>query len=252
MDCPSLKGKVSDEEWQVRCDLAAAYRLVAMQGWDDLVFTHISARVPGPEDHFLINPYGFLFEEITASSLVKVDLAGQKVMDSPFEINPAGYIIHSAVHSARPDAGCVMHLHTDAGVAVSAQTDGLLPLSQTAMIALASLSYHAYEGIALNPEERERLIADLGEADMMILRNHGTMTLGANVGGAYLRMHLLEKACAYQLLAQSGSGELTRIPAPILLGVKAQIREVTRGMGADIAWPALIRKVVREQPGFDS
>src|SRR5216684_6818176 len=159
------------EEWQARVDLAAAYRLVALYGWDDLIFTHISVRVPGPEHHFLLNPYGMMFEEVTASSLVKVDLAGNKVMESPYFINPAGFTIHSAVHAAREDALCVMHLHTDYGIAVSAQKNGLLPISQQSMFALSSLAYHDYEGLALDEEEKPRLVADLGEKHFMILRN---------------------------------------------------------------------------------
>src|SRR5258705_11043422 len=153
---------VSSEEWQARVDLAAAYRLVAYYGWDDLIFTHISARVPGTEHHFLINPYGMMFDEITASSLVKVDLAGNIVMESPSFINPAGFTIHSAVHAAREDALCVIHLHTEYGIAVSAQQDGLLPISQQSLVALASLAYHEYEGLALNEDEKPRLVRDLG------------------------------------------------------------------------------------------
>src|SRR6267378_207642 len=170
--------QVSDPEWQARVDLAAAYRLVALYGWDDLIFTHISARVPGAEHHFLLNPYGMMFEEVTASSLVKVDLAGNKVADSPYFVTPAGFTIHSAVHAAREDALCVMHLHTDYGIAVSAQKDGLLPISQQAMLALASLTYHDYEGLALNEDEKPRLVDDLGDKLHMILRNHGLLTLG--------------------------------------------------------------------------
>ncbi len=185
---PDLQGKVSTEEWQARVDLAAAYRLVALQGWDDLVFTHISARVPGPEHHFLINPYGFLFEEITASSLVKVDLAGNKLCDSPYEINPAGFTIHSAIHAAREDAQCVMHTHSLNGVAVSAQAEGLLPISQQATIVLASLAYHDYEGIALRDDEKPRLVSDLGEESFLMLRNHGLLTVGVSSADAFLNM----------------------------------------------------------------
>src|SRR3989442_14149112 len=168
----NVREQVSEQEWQARADLAAAYRLVALYGWDDLIFTHLSSRVPGPEHHFLLNPYGMLFEEVTASSLVKVDLDGKKVMESPYQINPAGFTIHSAVHAAREDALCVMHLHTDFGIAVSAQKAGLLPLSQQSLFALASLAYHDYEGVALDEEEKPRLVADLGDKKFMILRNH--------------------------------------------------------------------------------
>src|SRR5499433_4144915 len=174
----SVRDQVSEAEWQARVDLAAAYRLVALYRWDDLIFTHISARVPGSDHHFLLNPYGMMFEEVTASSLVKIDLAGNKVMDSPYFINPAGFTIHSAVHAAREDAMCVMHLHTDYGIAVSAQKKGLLPLSQQSMVALASIAYHDYEGLALDEEEKPRLVADLGDKKYMILRNHGLLTLG--------------------------------------------------------------------------
>src|SRR5258707_15409053 len=170
--------QVSDAEWQARVDLAAAYRLVALYGWDDLIFTHISARVPDSEHHFLLNPYGMIFEEVTASSLEKVDLAGNKVTESPYFVNSAGFTIHSAVHAARADALCVMHLHTDYGIAVSAQKEGLLPISQQSMFALASLAYHDYEGLALDETEKPRLVADLGEKHFMILRNHGLLTIG--------------------------------------------------------------------------
>src|SRR5437870_282290 len=191
----SVREQVSAEEWQTRVDLAAAYRLVALYGWDDLIFTHISARVPSAEHHFLLNPYGMMFEEVTASSLVKVDLAGNKVMESPYFINPAGFTIHSAVHAAREGALCVMHLHTDYGIAVSAQKEGLLPISQQAMFALASLGYHDYEGLALNEEEKPRLVADLGDKNHLILRNHGLLTVGSTVAEAFLSMFILERAC---------------------------------------------------------
>src|SRR5258705_7760228 len=177
--------QVSDAEWQVRVDLAAAYRLVALYGWDDLIFTHISARVPGDDHHFLLNPYGMMFEEVTASSLVKIDLHGNKVMESPYFINPAGFTIHSAVHEARADALCVMHLHTDYGIAVSAQKDGLLPISQQSMLVLSSLAYHDYEGVALNEDEKPRLVRDLGDKTSMILRNHGLLTVGRTAAEAF-------------------------------------------------------------------
>ncbi len=189
----SVRNQVSEPEWQARIDLAAAYRLVALYGWDDLIFTHISARVPDAEHHFLLNPYGMMFDEVTASSLVKIDLSGNKVMDSPYFINPAGFTIHSAVHEARVDALCVMHLHTDYGIAVSAQKDGLLPLSQQAMFALGSLAYHDYEGLALDEEEKPRLVADLGDKHYMILRNHGLLTVGRTEAEAFLGMFLLER-----------------------------------------------------------
>src|SRR4026207_2347414 len=212
----NVRDLVSAEEWQGRVGLAAAYRLVADYGWDDLVFTHISARVPGPEHHFLINPYGMMFEEITASSLVKVDLEGNVVLESDYKINPAGFTIHSAVHAAREDALCVMHLHTDNGIAVSAQANGVLPISQQALFVLASLGYHDYEGLALNDEEKPRLVADLGKKTFLILRNHGLLTVGPSVADAFLSMFLLERACRIQILAQSGGSELIRVSDEVL------------------------------------
>jgi ribulose-5-phosphate 4-epimerase/fuculose-1-phosphate aldolase len=240
-----MKEQVSPEEWQVRIDLAAAYRLVADYGWDDLVFTHISARVPGPEHHFLINPYGMMFDEITASSLVKVDLNGKIVMDSPYSINPAGFTIHSAVHAAREDALCVMHLHTDNGIAVSAQKDGLLPISQQALFVLASLGYHDYEGLALNDEEKPRLVNDLGNKTFLILRNHGLLTVGRSVADAFLSMFLLERACRIQIMAQSGGGELIPIGKQILAQIPAQEAAVTQGGRGKLAWPGLLRRLDR-------
>ena len=241
----TIRAQVSAEEWQARVDLAAAYRLVALYGWDDLIFTHISSRVPGPEHHFLLNPYGMMFDEVTASSLVKIDLEGRKVVDSPYFINPAGFTIHSAVHAAREDALCVMHLHTDYGIAVSAQKDGLLPLSQQAMFALSSLAYHDYEGLALDEEEKPRLVADFGDKKFMILRNHGLLTVGRNAAEAFLGMFLLERACKIQILAQSGGGELSPIPNRILAKVAAQMDAITVGQGAALAWPGLLRKLDR-------
>ncbi|HEU0200133.1 MAG TPA: class II aldolase/adducin family protein, partial [Burkholderiaceae bacterium] len=240
-----VREHVSREEWQQRVDLAACYRTVAQLGWDDLIFTHISARVPGPEHHFLINPYGLLFEEMTASNLVKVDLAGNKVMDSPYDINPAGYTIHSAIHAARADAACVLHLHTLAGVAVSAQTEGLRPLSQQSLMPLSSLAYHDYEGLALNPDEKARLQVDLGNKLFLILRNHGLLTCGASVPDAFLQMYFLQRACEVQLLAQSGGSTLIPIAQPIIDGIRAQVEVVLRGSGAGFAWPAILRKLDR-------
>ncbi|MDQ1708468.1 MAG: hypothetical protein QOJ88_1679, partial [Pyrinomonadaceae bacterium] len=191
----SVNEAIPEQEWQVRVDLAAAYRLVAHYGWDDLIFTHLSARVPGPDHHFLINPYGMMFDEITASSLVKINLQGEIVAPSPHFINPAGFTIHSAVHAARADALCVMHLHTDYGIAVSAQAQGLLPISQQSLFALSSLAYHEYEGLALNQDEKARLVADLGDKSNMILRNHGLLTVGRTAAEAFLAMYMLERAC---------------------------------------------------------
>jgi ribulose-5-phosphate 4-epimerase/fuculose-1-phosphate aldolase len=245
-----VRGRVSAAEWQMRVDLAACYRLVALYGWDDLVFTHISARVPGPEHHFLINPYGLMFEEVTASNLVKVDLAGNKVDESPYDINPAGFTIHSAVHEARADAHCVIHLHTPAGVAVSAQSEGLLPISQQSLFPLSDLSYHAYEGLAINPDEKRRLVQDLGGTHYMILRNHGLLTCADNVADAFLSMYILQRACEVQLLAQSGGAPLIPVPKRIVDGIQQAARQVTRNAGGRLAWPALLRKLDRIDPGY--
>ena len=246
----SIREQVSDEEWKARVDLAAAYRLVAHYGWDDLIFTHISARVPGPEHHFLINPYGMMFEEIKASSLVKVDLGGTIVSETSYFINPAGFTIHSAVHAAREDALCVMHLHTDYGIAVSAQKDGLLPISQQALFPLASLAYHNYEGLALNDAEKPRLVQDLGTNNNLILRNHGLLTIGTSAAEAFLSMYILERACRIQILAQSGGVELVPVSDPILKGVAAQQSVVMVGQGAALTWPGLLRKLDRIDPSY--
>jgi len=246
----SVRTQVSAEEWRLRVDLAACYRLIALHGWDDLVFTHISARVPGPEDHFLINAYGLLFEEMTASSLVKVDLDGNVVLDTLHFINPAGFTIHSAIHAARKDAGCVLHTHTRAGVAVSAQADGLLPISQISLLPYASLAYHDYEGIALNDEEKPRLVADLGDRNFLILRNHGLLTIGRTVADAFLYMYALETACQIQVTAQSGGGALTRVNPTIVAGIQAQVEQVTKGFGGELAWPGLLRKLDRRDPSY--
>jgi len=241
----SLQADVSADEWKLRVDLAACYRLVAHYGWDDLIFTHISARVPGPETHFLINPYGLMFDEITASSLVKIDLRGKKVVESAYDINPAGFTIHSAVHEVRHDAHCVLHLHTTAGVAVSAQKDGLLPISQQSLFPLSALSYHDYEGVALNPEEKPRLVADLGDKKHLILRNHGLLTAGRTAAEAFLLMYNLERACEIQILAQSGGSELVSVNPRIVGGMEKQAQLVLKGLGAELVWPGLLRKLDR-------
>ena len=250
LSIPSKKNKVSEQEWQLRVDLAAAYRLVALHGWDDLVFTHISARIPGDEHHFLINPYGMMFEEITASSLVRVDQEGNKIDPDDFDINPAGFTIHSAIHAVREDAACVMHLHTADGIAVSAQRDGLLPLSQQSLFALASLSYHDYEGVALREDEKARLQRDLGGANFMILRNHGLLTTGTSIADAFLAMYILQTSCQIQIKALSGNQPLTPIPPGIVDTIKQQAEQVTKGLGGKLAWPGLLRKLDRIDPGF--
>ena len=245
-----VRAQVSDEEWDLRVDLAACYRIIAMHGWDDLVFTHISARLPGDEEHFLINAYGLLFEEMTASSLIKIDLSGNKVLDSPYPVNEAGFVIHSAVHAARHDVGCVLHTHTKAGVAVSAQAGGLLPLSQISLFPLTTLAYHDYEGVALNEGEKPRLVADLGNNNAMILRNHGLLTTGPTIADAFLMMYALETACQIQVLAQSTGGELIHVPQPIVEGMQAQAEQVLQGLGGQLAWPGLLRKLDRRDASF--
>lgn len=247
---PSMKDQVSPEEWKLRVDLAAAYRLVSLYGWSDLVFTHISARIPGPEHQFLINPYGLLFEEITASSLIRIDQQANKLHDSPYPVNPAGFTIHSCVHAAREDAGCVMHTHSRAGIAVSAKKEGLLPISQQSTFVLPSLAYHGYEGVALRDDEKPRLAADLGDARFLILRNHGLLTVGTSVAEAFLGMYTLENACRIQIDAQSGGSELIHVDPRILVGMAQLLKHVTADQGAQIAWPALLRRLDRELPGY--
>ncbi len=249
MHIPSMKEVVSAEEWQLRCELAAAYRLVAHYGWSDLVFTHISARLPGPEHHFLINPYGLMFDEITASSLVKVDPDCNKLSDSPFPVNPAGFVIHSAIHAVREDAGCVLHTHSRAGVAVSAQKCGVLPISQQSTFVLGSLAYHDYEGVALRDEEKPRLQADLGTANYLMLRNHGLLTVGRTVPDAFLNMYIFENTCRIQIDAQAG-GELIQVHPEIIQGVAGAMKKVTVGQGSNLAWPALLRKLDRLDPSY--
>ncbi|MBL8149451.1 MAG: class II aldolase/adducin family protein [Blastocatellia bacterium] len=249
----SVKDIVSEAEWKTRVDLAACYRLVALYGWDDLVFTHISARVPGTtggEEHFLINPYGMLFEEITASSLVKVDINGNIVMETNYPINPAGFTIHSAIHAAREDAKCVLHIHSINGVAVSAQKNGLLPISQQSLFALSSIAYHNYEGVALNEDEKPRLVADLGDKNFLILRNHGLLTCAETVADAFLYMYILESSCMIQVRAQAGGGDLIPVPDIILKGIQAQAKVVTKNLGGALVWPGLLRKLDRKDPSY--
>lgn len=248
---PSLQGQVGPEEWQVRVDLAAAYRLVALFGWDDLVFTHLSARIPGTTDQFLINPYGLLFEEITASSLVRIDQDGNKLDGSPFPVNPAGFTIHSAVHGAREDAHCVMHTHSPFGSAVAAQQGGVLPISQKATFVLSSYATHDYEGIALRDDEKPRLVSDLGRAAFLLLRNHGLLVVGRTVADAFLNLYMFETTCATQVRAQAGGADLVPIGPEILEGARAASRQATLGHtpGA-LAWPGLLRRLDRTAPGY--
>lgn len=245
----TVRERASTEEWQARVDLAAAYRLVAHYGWDDLIFTHISARVPGPEHHFLINPYGLLFTEITASNLLKVDLDGKLVEPTPYFFNPAGFTIHSAVHAAREDAKCVLHLHTLPGVAVSCQKQGLLPINQTAMLLNDQIAYHEYEGVALLLDERPRLVADLGTKNAMILRNHGTLTVGESVGEAFLSMYFLERACATQVALMTAGAEL-HWPAPAVQEVVKRQAGVGIAQIAKLAWDAQLRLLDAKDPSY--
>jgi ribulose-5-phosphate 4-epimerase/fuculose-1-phosphate aldolase len=256
MQLPSLKHVVSEDEWKLRVNLAACYRLVAMYGWSDLIFTHISAKLPesvsGKDHHFLINPYGLMFDEITASSLLKIDLQGKQINESPFYMNHAGFVIHSTIHEARHDVECVLHTHSRAGVAVSAQKEGLLPISQQASLILSSLAYHDYEGLAVHDDERDRLKADLGTNKYMILRNHGLLTVGRSVPDAFLAMYFLEMSCQIQISAQAG-GTLSPVPQKVLDGVTTAVRvQESKGSAADLTWPALLRRLDRLNPGYDS
>jgi ribulose-5-phosphate 4-epimerase/fuculose-1-phosphate aldolase len=245
----SLRGSVSSEEWRIRVELAALYRLAALHGWDDMVYTHISARIPGPGHQFLINPYGVFFDEMTASSLVRIDADGNVLQEMDAKINPAGFTIHSAIHMARSDAAFVMHLHSDYGVAVASQREGLLPLSQHALIVLPRLAYHGYEGIALNHDERERLVADLGENTLMLLRNHGTLAVGRTAGDCWTNMFYLERACKQQVLALS-AGRANVMIAPDEARIEVS-RQTARGIGGKLGWPGSLRKLDREMPGYD-
>jgi ribulose-5-phosphate 4-epimerase/fuculose-1-phosphate aldolase len=251
VEIPSLEAKVSEAEWKIRVDLAAAYRLIAHYGWDDLIFTHLSARIPGPEHHFLLNPYNLMFEEVTASSLVKVDMNGLPVEPSPFITNPAGFTIHSAIHMAREDAHAVIHLHTPHGQAVSAHSEGLLPLTQTAMLIRDEVAYHDYEGVAVDLDERERIVADLGDKGAMLLRNHGTLTVGETVGEAFVKMYFLERACQAQILALSAGENNLNNPPQGAPEVAAQQGKIGLKMAAGaLAWPAVLRKAYRLDPSF--
>lgn len=248
-----LASAMSEAERAIRVDLAACYRLVALYGWDDLIFTHISARLPGPEHHFLINPYGMMFEEITASSLVKIGLDGKPVSASPFPVNPAGFTIHSAVHEVREDAGCVMHLHTPDATAVSTSKERLLPLNQTAQLVLPDLAYHDYEGVALDHDERPRLQQDLGTKNLMLLHNHGTLTVGRTCAEAFLRMYFLERACTMQVRTRMlGPSEMDHPTDPLVIAKNAAL---TQSGGLDmlaqkLVWPALLRKLDRMGSNF--
>ena len=253
LDIPSVRDHVSDEEWRVRCELAAAYRLIAHFGWDDLIYTHISARVPGPEHHFLMNPMGLMFDEITASSLVKIDLDGNKVMDSPFGVNKAGFTIHSAVHAARENALCALHLHTDAGIAVSNLAEGLLPLAQSSLIPYVMHAYHDYEGFAVRPDEKKRLVASLGDNNVLILRNHGTMTVGSSIGQAFELAYFLEKACRIQLMTMSSGMQVQNMSDKAYQTAVRDMYAVLSGdTSSSLCWAALMRKADRLDPTYRS
>lgn len=246
-----IKEQVSEIEWQTRVDLAACYRLVAMHGWDDLIYTHISARIPDTE-HFLINAFGLTFDEITASNLVKIDINGNILdADSPYQINPAGFTIHSAIHEVRHDAMCVFHLHTNETIAVASLEQGLLPLSQYAMFALASMSYHDYEGLAVDESEKKRLQDDLADNNFMLLRNHGGLTVGQTIGDAFMHMYDLTRACQVQLQIMATNMKPILVEQKIVDGIKAQANIVHTGTtGGQKSWPAMLRKVYRVDPSF--
>ncbi|MGB0936745.1 MAG: class II aldolase/adducin family protein [Colwellia sp.] len=247
----NLKDKVSPQEWQTRLELAACYRLFVLYGWEDLIHTHISARIPDT-DHLLINAFGLSFDEITASNLVKIDIHGNVVdKDCPFEINPAGFTIHSAVHEARHEDQCALHVHTNETIAIASLEEGLLPISQYSMFALASLSYHDYEGLAVNHEERARLQQDLGDANFMLLRNHGALTMGKTIGDAFMHMYDLIRACQVQIQVMSTQMKPIYVDQAIVDGIKAQAKVVHSGItGGQKAWPAMMRKVQRLHPDF--
>ena len=246
----SLKGKVSDAEWKTRVDLAACYRLVADMGWGDLIYTHISAKVPDTE-YYLVNAFGLTFDEVTASNLVKVDLQGNIQDDTPYTINPAGFTIHSAIHEARSDAKCIVHLHTKATITVASLKGGLQPWSQYSLFSLPSLSYHDYEGLAVNDDERGRLQQNLGDTNHMLLPNHGGLTLGSTVGDAFMRFYDLQRACEIQVELMNSGREVIPVPQSIVDGIYDQASKVHSGQtGGQKAWPAMLRKVWKMDPGF--
>lgn len=251
---PATLAGVSDEEWRIRCDLAALYRLVAHHRWTDFVYTHISARLPGPDHHFLINQYGVLFHEMRASDLVKIDLHGNVVENGAQSrrVNAAGFTIHSAIHMAREDLMCVVHTHTQAGIAVSAQRDGLLPISQHALKFYGRLAYHGYEGIALDTDERERLVDDLGEHKAMILRNHGLLMGGTSIPEAFLMTYMLERACAVQVAAQAGGQELVYPPEDVCRHTAEQFRSQENDEHYSWMWQSALRLIANDRPDYRS
>ncbi|MPY70101.1 MAG: class II aldolase/adducin family protein [Alphaproteobacteria bacterium] len=249
LDIPSVRDRVSADEWETRVNLAACYRLVALYGWTHLIQNHVSARVPGAEEHFLINPYGMLFREITASSLVKIDLDGRIVDETPYRVNEAGFVIHSAVHAARPDLHCVLHTHTEAGMAISALEDGLIPINQGAFRFYNRVGYHDYEGVALDLDERARIARDLGDHKVMVLRNHGLLTAGRTIAEAFVLMYHLEKTCKAQLLAMATGARLIQPPPETYEHAAQQFERGGRVTGT-LDWPALLREADDADPGY--
>jgi ribulose-5-phosphate 4-epimerase/fuculose-1-phosphate aldolase len=246
---------ISNAEQEMRVNLAAAFRLVDLYGWSDLLATHLSARVPGTHDQFLINPFGMMFDEMTASALVRVDMEGNILSDTPYPINPAGFTVHSAVHMMREDVDCVIHTHTAAGLGVATQKDGLLPLTQQSLAVMAHSGYHDYEGIAFDLAERESMGRDLGDNNVLFLRNHGLVTVGKTVGEAFMWMYRAERACRFQLAFQQAGAEATRIPDALIEATFERNRHANspagyRPIGVN-EWPALLRKLDRENPGYD-
>ncbi len=247
-DIPDLSNEVSEEEWTARCDLAAAYRLVSRERWDDLLSTHLSARVPGEPEHMLLNPYGFLFSQMTASSLIKVDMMGNVLSPTPLFVNPAAVVIHGGILESRPDVESVMHLHTVDGVAVSTHADGLMPLNQRALYFQDILAYHDYEGIALDDDERVTLARDLGDKWLLMLRNHGTLSVGRTIGQAYTYLYFLEMACRYQTRTLSGGVDLVRLPPDVIEKVPKQATHIVH-MGT-MEWPALLASLDKDDADY--
>ncbi len=245
---PGVRDRILPAEWRERVNLAACYRLVAREGWDDLIYAHISARIPG-EDTFLINPFGLFFHEVTASNLVKVDFNGAIVFESEYEYNPGAYLVHRAIHAAHPEIGCILHLHTPAGIAVSTQSDGLLPVTQNALMFHGAIAYHDYEGLTVTTDEITRVAAKLSGKSILMLRGHGTLVAGRDTAQAFVFAHLLERACRMQVAAQSAGGNLVEPPEDVQNKVQEQVRDIFPGLGS-MEWPGLLRLLDREMPGY--
>lgn len=248
----SSASRYSEAEWQTRLDVAAAYRLVHHYGMAELIYNHITARIPGSDHEYLINPYGHMYDEITASSLVKIDLDGNILEDTPYEINPAGYVIHSAVHAARPDIQCVIHTHSHAGTVVSALPEGLVPIAQGGFMFYNRVAYHDYEGFALEEEEKRHLIADLGDKNVLILRNHGLLTLGGSVAEAFRRMVYLDQACKLQVSMLAAGRQPSLPPVEVMEHTAQQWNAGAAGIGTKESreWPALLRMLDRKDPSW--